>query len=81
MSEPTTLTAPVCPACNGYGSADGLPCGTYERDFGSEAPAACGACGGTGEKPPATVPMKDAVITISTPEPKSYVFRTVGGAE
>ena len=40
--------APVCPACHGYGSADGLPCGTHERDFGSEAPAACGACGGSG---------------------------------
>ncbi len=141
MSKPTPSTAPVCPACNGYGSADGLPCGTHERDFGSEAPAACGACGGTGtvpqevltryheltgmidrllagdliipvagsedgpaklprfaqraadealarrlleggdEAPPATVRIKDALITISTPEPKSYVFRTVGGAE
>jgi hypothetical protein len=82
VSEPTPTTAPVCPACHGYGSADGLPCGTHERDFGSEAPAACRSCGGTGEEPPpATVRMKDVVITISTPEPKSYVFRTVGGAE
>ena len=46
--------APVCPACNGYGSADGRPCGTYERDFGREAPEACEACGGTGLALPAS---------------------------
>ena len=47
--EPETTLPPECPACHGYGSADGLPCGTWERDFGPDAPAPCPACGGTGD--------------------------------
>jgi DnaJ-class molecular chaperone len=54
MSGPVLPAAepPPCPTCNGFGSADGLPCGTYARDFGADAPAACPACGGTGEAAP-----------------------------
>lgn len=42
---------PECPACNGYGSADGKPCGTWARDFGPDAPDACPVCDGTGNAP------------------------------
>ena len=46
-----------CAKCNGYGSADGLPCGTWARDFGPDAPGPCKSCGGTGEGPtPCGVP-------------------------
>ena len=47
-------TPPPCPECNGYGSDDGLPCGTPERDFGPDAPGSCEACSGTGDKTPTT---------------------------
>lgn len=42
---------PPCPACNGYGNADGQPSGTWARDFGPEAPGPCPACDGTGDAP------------------------------
>ena len=58
MSPPTTPlplktdTPLPCPDCNGYGSADGKPCGTRDRDFGPNAPGPCDRCGGTGNLPP-----------------------------
>lgn len=41
--------APPCEACNGYGTADGEPAGTWARDFGPDDPGPCLACDGTGD--------------------------------
>ncbi|HAM59343.1 MAG TPA: hypothetical protein DCQ64_29620 [Candidatus Rokubacteria bacterium] len=45
---------PPCRDCNGYGSADGAPCGTLDRDFGPDAPGPCTRCKGTGDDPDPT---------------------------
>ena len=50
----------ACPACDGYGSADGQPCGTWARDFGSDDPGPCPVCKGTGDAPDGlTIPERD----------------------
>lgn len=43
---------PPCPACNGYGTADGEPAGDLARDTYDD-PGPCAACGGTGSASPA----------------------------
>ena len=53
---------PACSYCNGTGNADGQPAGTWARDFGPEAPAACVVCDGTGEVQPAHAGMRLAVL-------------------
>jgi len=47
--ERAPVPGPPCGACDGHGSDDGQPCGTWLRDFGPEAPGPCGECDGTGE--------------------------------
>lgn len=60
------LETPPCAACNGYGTADGLPAGTWARDFGPEDPGPCPACDGTGDARPATDPTAvDGVVCVA----------------
>jgi len=49
MAAADALREP-CPACNGFGTDDGEPCGSWARDFGADRPGPCAVCDGTGER-------------------------------